>query len=79
MPIPTALQDVAARARHPAATEIGITKTPDGRWALLVQVKKGTKVPLEALEGMAGGYPVLYEEEPDSLPVARPAYPSRGE
>lgn len=31
------------------------------------------------IEAMTGGYPVVYDEEPASPPVARPAYPGRGE
>jgi hypothetical protein len=34
---------------------------------------------LEKIEKMAGEFPVIFEEESDRLPVARPAYPEHGE
>jgi hypothetical protein len=79
MPIPKPLVDLAERVRHPAVTQTGITRTADGRWALLVEVKKGTPLPLKDLERDSAGYAIVYEEEPDTIPVARPAYPKHGE
>lgn len=79
MSVPKPLADLAERLRHPAVTQIGVTLTPDGRWALLVQVKAGTSLPIKALERAARPYGLVYEEEPATLPIARPAYPARGE
>jgi hypothetical protein len=80
MPIPEALHKVCEKIHHPALTEVGETITDDGRWALSATVRKGTpSSALEEIRKQAGGFPVIFEEEPNSLPVARPAYPSEGE
>ncbi len=79
MGVPAQLLEACVHVRHPDVTEVGVTRTPDGRWALFVQVRQGTATPLCAIEAMAGDFPVLYEEEPESMPIARPAFPGRGE
>ena len=64
---------------HPNLSNVGLTTTRDGRWALLARVKRGGSAPIAEVEAAAGGHPVVYEPEPDELPVARPAYPLLGE
>jgi hypothetical protein len=79
MSVPERLLEACVHVRHPDVTEIGVTRTPDGRWALCVQVRQGTLTPLREVEAMAGDFPVLYEEESEVMPIARPAFPGRGE
>lgn len=62
---PDALIALSDRIRHPLIRRTGITTTEDGRWALYVTVPKATKVPLPDLESQTGGFPVVYEDEPD--------------
>ena len=62
---PQALIDLSERITHPLVKRTGITTTEDGRWALYVSVPKTTDVPLPDLEAKAGGFPVVYEAEPD--------------
>jgi len=69
---PQALIDLSERITHPLVKRTGITTTEDGRWALYVTVPKTTDVPLHDLESQAGGFPVVYEAEPD-----RPLRPLR--
>ncbi len=74
--------DLAAAARsvhHPDITRCGLTTTEDGRWALIVRVRRGTVTPVPEVEALTGNHPVVYEDEPDEPPVARPAYPNKGE
>lgn len=70
---------MADALRHPDVTRVGLTTTGDGDWAVMVRTKPGTVTPIAAIEKAGRGYPVIYEVEPDEPPVARPAYPSRGE
>jgi len=80
MAVPELLRHVSENISHPALKQVGETKTPDGRWALLATVRQGTsRSDLEKIEDMAGEFPVIFEEESDRLPVARPAYPDQGE
>ena len=79
MPVPKALLEACEKVRDSAVTQTGVTITEDGRWALLAQVRRGTRTPLKEVEQMAGEFPVVYEEEPETLQVARPAFPRRGE
>lgn len=79
MAAPKSLIDISERFEHPCVAQTGVTLTADGRWALYVQLRKGTRQPVPDVERLAGGFPVVYDEEPETLPVARPAYPSRGE
>jgi hypothetical protein len=76
---PDDLAVTASSIDHPLVTRSGLTTTADGRWALMVRVKPGTRTPIPAVETLAAEHPVVYEEEPSELPVARPAYPDRGE
>ena len=79
MAVPKKLEDVLGRIKHPAVTATGITITDDGRWAILAQVRPGTPTHIKEVERMAGEFPVVYEEEAETLQVASPAYPSLGE
>ena len=60
-------------------SRVGLTTTRDGDWALIVRIPRGTKWPLAEVEAASGGFPVIYQYEPEQMPVARPAYPDRGE
>ena len=80
MAVPELLRHLSENISHPALTQVGETKTRDGQWALLATVRRGTpRSVLEQIEKMAGDFPVIFEEESDRLPVARPAYPEQGE
>ena len=50
---------------EPPVIRWGLTATSDGRWALLVTVPEGTEIPLAAIEKSGGGFPIVYEAEPD--------------
>lgn len=76
---PDGLRDLADSFRHPGITRVGLTTTAKGEWALFVGVPRGAAVPIDDVEQAADGYPVIYDHDPDDLPVARPAYPDRGE
>lgn len=76
---PSALVAVADSLRHPDVTQVGLTTTPEGDWALLVRVTLGAPVPIEEIEALCGPHPVVYQEDSGSMPVARPAYPAFGE
>jgi hypothetical protein len=62
---PAALVTLSERITHPLVRRTGVTVTSDGRWALYVTVPKTTDVPLPDLEARTGGFPVVYEAEPD--------------
>lgn len=76
---PAALTAIVDRLTHPQVSRVGITTTSNGDWAMMVWVKSGATTPIEAIETEADGFPVIYEKEPIDPPVARPAYPGRGE
>lgn len=76
---PVELVDITNSMSVPEVTRAGLTTTAEGRWALLVRVRPGTPTPVKAVEEICREYPVIYQEEPQELPVARPAYPARGE
>ena len=76
---PDDLAATAASLAHPDITRSGLTTTADGEWALMVRVKPGTPTPIQAIEEASGSHPVVYDDEPGEYPVARPAYPDRGE
>ncbi len=65
--------------RHPAVSKAGLTTTDDGDWALKLWLRRGISAPPEELVRQLEGFPVVYDEEPAVPPVARPAYPRRGE
>jgi hypothetical protein len=65
--------------RHPAVAKAGFTTTDEGRWALKLWLRRDVPVPPEDLAHQLAGLPVVYDEEPAAPPVARPAYPARGE
>lgn len=62
---PAALIELSETIEHPLVRKTGITTTEDGRWALYVAVPKTTEVPLPDLEARTGGFPVVYDDEPD--------------
>ena len=72
---PNQLIELADAFRDPRVAQSGVTTTADGRWALYVTVPADEAVPIPSVESKAGGYPVVYEAEPDELPIAGPAYP----
>ena len=76
---PPELGHIAKSLSDPNVTRVGLTTTSDGRWALMVRVKPGTETPIQKVEDSCSGYPVIYQDEPDEPPVARPAYPAKGE
>lgn len=74
---PDRLVGLADGVRDPLVFRTGLTTTADGRWALYVTVPADATVPIPSVEAQAGGYPVVYEAEPDSPPLAGPARPAR--
>lgn len=78
MPAPDALIKISEKALgHPEITKAGITKTEKGQYALLATVRKRVSTPVDEIEEMAKGFPVIYREEEDVLPVAWPARPGQ--
>lgn len=75
---PDRLLVLADAVRDPHVVQSGVTTTADGRWALYVTVPTNADVPIPAVESQAGGYPVVYEAEPEEPPRAGPAYPGPG-
>lgn len=77
---PPKLQQIKARAlKYPDVARAGLTKTEDGRWAVKLWLRKTVRAPLPDLEEQCEGFPIIYDREPEFPPVARPAYPRRGE
>jgi hypothetical protein len=76
---PRQLVEIADALSHPAVSRVGLTTTADGRWALMIRIRPGTPLPLKEVEAICADYPIVYQEEPRDLPVARPAYPALGE
>jgi aminoglycoside phosphotransferase (APT) family kinase protein len=76
---PEGLVKIANSLSGPEVTRVGLTTTANGRWALMVRVRPGTSIPVKEVEDKCHEYPVIYQDEPVELPVARPAYPARGE
>lgn len=76
---PGELVALVSKLHHPRVSSFGVTTTADGHWAVLVSVKKGTRVPIKEIEKKVQKFPVIYLDEKGRLPLARPAYPSRGE
>jgi hypothetical protein len=80
MGVPELLRELSETISHPALTQVGETRTRDGHWALLATVRRGTpQSDLEKIQELAGEFPVVFEEESDRFPVARPAYPEQEE
>ncbi len=72
---PDQLVELADTLRDQLVVQSGVTTTADGRWALYVTVPAHSAVPIASVESQAGGFPVVYEAEPDEPPHAGPAYP----
>lgn len=76
---PPALERAKGEVRGlPAVARAGLTTTGDGRWALAVWVRRGEPEPTEEVKRLSNGFPVVWRREA-APPVARPAYPDRGE
>ena len=75
---PERLVELAERISDPLVVRSGVTTTTDGRWALYVTVPRDATVPVDSVESQAGGFPVVYEAEPQEPPRAGPAFPGRG-
>lgn len=75
---PETLRTLVDRISHGSVAQKGITTTEDGEWALLVRVYPNQASPAAYLQAQAHGIPVIMEEVGDA-PVARPAYPAKGE
>lgn len=76
---PEGLVKIANSLSSPDVTRVGLTTTNDGQWALMVRVRSGAETPVKDVEEVCRDYPVVYQDEPEELPVARPAYPALGE
>ncbi len=76
---PQRLVEIASAVVHPDVTRTGLTTTKAGEWALFVRLRRGARTPVPEIAALAAGYPIVYEDEPADYPVARPAYPDRGE
>ena len=74
---PDGLTALADTIQNSVIVRSGVTTTADGRWALYVTVPANATVPIEDVETLAKGYPVVYEAEPSEPPQARPAKPNR--
>ena len=57
----------------------GVTATADGRWAVLLQVKRGEALAPDEAKALAGPFPVVVQEDSGEEQIARPAFPARGE
>lgn len=75
---PAVIRRLSESIRHPSIASAGLTTTSSGDWALLVRVKPGVKVPIPEIERQAQGHPIVYQPA-RPMPVARPAFPDRGE
>ena len=76
---PARLVKILDTLRLPVGYQSGLTITTAGDWAVLIRVPKGIATPLADIETVAAEYPIVYQILPDSLPIARPAYPQLGE
>lgn len=74
---PSRLVTLADTISDPSIIQSGLTTTADGQWALYVTVPAEAVVPIPSVEKHADGYPVVYEAQPEELPIAAPAYPRR--
>jgi hypothetical protein len=75
---PAVIRRLSETVQHPGIASTGLTTTAGGDWALLVRVKPGVKTPIAEIERQAGGHAVIYQPA-RPMPVARPAFPGRGE
>jgi hypothetical protein len=76
---PHRLAEEIRRISHPDVVSVGLTTTADGEWAALVRTTSKARAPIREIERLLTGFPIIYETVPESPPVARPAYPDRGE
>jgi hypothetical protein len=75
---PAEIRRLSQQLRHPDVANVGLTTTSKGEWALLVRVKGAVTGPIPEVERQAKGHPVIYAPA-GPMPVARPAFPGRGE
>lgn len=79
MSAPEELKALKEQVRRLADVErVGFTMR-DGRWILAVWLRKGVPSPLPGLGFEARGFEIVYGTVPGRMPVARPAFPRRGE
>ena len=78
-PKPSILSEIIASLQHPDVLRTGITTNKEGDWAILVVVKKDSPIPIKEIEVKSMQFPVIYQEDSGSMPIARPAYPLLGE
>jgi predicted amidohydrolase YtcJ len=76
---PADLQEAAQTIAHDSVAQVGLTTTREGDWALLVRVKPDAAYPIPEIESQVSGHPVIYQQVPATLPIARPAFPRLGE
>ena len=76
---PHGLAEAVKALDHPDVVNAGLTTTTTGLWAAMIRVRRGTRTPIPDVDRRLAGFPVIYETAPDQLPVARPAFPDRGE
>lgn len=76
---PAELERAADTPAPEGVVQLGLTTTTDGEWALLARISSHVHAPVDAVERLAHGHPVIYETASGILPVARPAYPADGE
>ncbi|HEY8008459.1 MAG TPA: hypothetical protein VIE66_17060 [Methylocella sp.] len=76
---PHGLAEAVKALDHPDIVNAGLTTTTTGLWAAMIRVRRGTRTPIPDVDRRLAGFPVIYETAPDQLPVARPAFPDRGE
>ena len=75
---PAALKRLSETLRHPKVSHVGLTTTPEGEWALAVWLFDLADAPIAEIEKQAKGAPVVYLPA-RAAPMARPAFPDRGE
>ncbi|MCP3402989.1 hypothetical protein [Bradyrhizobium sp. CCGB20] len=76
---PRGLVEAVNAIAHPDVENAGLTTTTSGEWAAMVRVRRGRPTPIPDVDSQLAGFPVIYETASNEPPVARPAFPDRGE
>jgi hypothetical protein len=76
---PRGLAEAVKAFAHPDVENVGLTTTSSGEWAVMVRVHRFSPTPIPDVDSHFAGFPLIYETAPNEFPVARPAYPDRGE
>ena len=76
---PANLVEEIRKISHNDVVSAGLTTTANGEWAALVRVGRDAQTPIAEVERLLAGFPIIFETSPEHPPVARPAYPDRGE